>query len=68
MEISIQKQVNCEYKTDPQTSINYSNWAFSLKDSENALLNTERASLLIWSPMSTPSGLKKLLQVKTKTL
>lgn len=64
MEISIQKQVNCEYKTDPKTSINYSSWTFPLKDSEDALLNTERASQFIWPALSTPSG----LQAKTKTL
>ena len=68
MEISIQKQVNCEYKTDPKASINYSSWTFSLKDSEDALLNTERTSLFIWPPMSTSSGLQKLLQAKIKTL
>lgn len=40
MEISIRKQVYCQYKTDSKISINYSSYTFFfLKDSEDVLLS-----------------------------
>ena len=63
MEISIQKQVYYQYKTDLNTSINNSGCTFSLKGSEDAPLSRGRTSLVIWPLMYYPRVLQKLLNL-----
>lgn len=60
MKISVRNKVYYWCKADLEISFNCSGCILSFKDSKDALLSNERASLIIWPLMSNPSELLNL--------